>query len=369
MIEKLIEGIVKLGILGILVLIFGGIIKAAFGFIFSFLFKFIFGFALFPVMVVLFISMIVKLSNKKKKTKKADNKIKKLKSRIKNFMSEEQLEQVDASLAQFFQNSASLKLSEEAYLAPKNGSYTKIDDLVLWYENEAISTLGDLSSEHAAKCGEILAFLRGESDEMTQDGLKVGKTVLTGDGKEKKKNKTRAHEFAEEIVKLDVAIEDEEISKGLEETVARLSGIHYTELNFPDSEKLRKLYDYYLPLLTGMLTKFARLEKKAPLSRDFMDTKDKLSETIDMINEAMLNIASDFYGGQMVDITADAKTLQSILKKDGMVGGIKIPEEVSDKAFEDSKLSEVKQDLKEIEKELDEMEETDSAELGQEGRL
>ena len=75
-------------------------------------------------------------------------------------------------------------------------------------------------------------------------------------------------------------IPDEEISNGLYETASLLKQVQTLESKFPNSkDKLKKLYEYYLPILINILNQYRNLQY-AKTDPSYEDTKNKLIRTI-----------------------------------------------------------------------------------------
>lgn len=282
---------------------FTGIFSAIFGFIFSGVISI--------VSILLGVVFLIKILSNSSSSRNVSKKHRKSYGSIDKYLNEGEKGEIELALSRFFKTNDKLIIkSEELYLRPRGDKFLGLGDLVLWYKGEAVATLENLSGEHADKSTEILDFIRGKKPvQVTPQPESSGLST-----------KTKAQSYIERLDKINDGIDDVPISEALSRTTRLLGGVHSIELKYPDSEKLRKLYDYYLPILMSMLTKFMNLGENAPLSRDYIETKSRLTETVGMINEALVSISSDYYGGEMIDITADAKTLQSILKKDGVVG-------------------------------------------------
>lgn len=225
-------------------------------------------------------------------------------SGLAELLSNSQIKDIETSLRDFFRTSDRLILRDNLYLRPQEGKFESLDALVLWYNGEAITTIGMLSDQDPSKCKEIFEFLSNRQGNAT-----VGSKVTT-----------KAVEFIMQIDEVNAGIEDAAITEGLNQTSKLLRNVHYIELENGSEEKLRKLYEYYLPIMMSILTKYKSLSHKAPLSSEFIESKEKLTSTIDMINEALSNISSNYYDVEILDMSTDVRHLQSILKKDGMVG-------------------------------------------------
>ena len=132
------------------------------------------------------------------------------------------------------------------------------------------------------------------------------------------KKEKNAQYFIEEITCLNNDIPDEEISNGLYETASLLKQVQTLESKFPNSkDKLKKLYEYYLPILINILNQYRNLQY-AKTDPSYEDTKNKLIRTIHLINDAMAKIISSMTDEDFINLSADISTLEAVLKKDGL---------------------------------------------------
>jgi len=125
--------------------------------------------------------------------------------------------------------------------------------------------------------------------------------------------------------KLNSEIEVEEVKTQIIETIGYLREIKQIEDEFGESKnKTRKLYEYYLPMYADILANYDRLHDNAPLSQEFKDNEIKLLKTSDLINTALKNVSSSLVENYHTNLNVDMKTLESILKKDGLVNDIEV---------------------------------------------
>ena len=127
-----------------------------------------------------------------------------------------------------------------------------------------------------------------------------------------------AVEYINRIDTLNKAIPNEEITNGLYQTCDLLKQIDLSNSE-KKSEKLKKLYDYYLPILVNILEKYHQLDS-SPIKGEELETcKTQLIKTILLINQALKTIYSSLHEEDYMNLNADITTLQSLLKKDGLV--------------------------------------------------
>ena len=127
-----------------------------------------------------------------------------------------------------------------------------------------------------------------------------------------------AQSYIDQINALNDAIPDEEISNGLFETCALLKQAQKLEITFPASKgKLKKLYEYYLPILVRILKQYDALQT-AQTDPNYAETKEKLGKTVVLINDAMKNMIASYTDQDFINLSADMATLNAVLKKDGL---------------------------------------------------
>ena len=127
-----------------------------------------------------------------------------------------------------------------------------------------------------------------------------------------------AEKYIETINTLNAQIPQEEITNGLYQTCDLIKQIE-TSREDNDNQKLKKLYDYYLPILVGILEKYKKLQDASIKSEEFKDCESQLIKTIILINEALKTIYDEMHEDDYMNINADINTLQTLLKKDGLM--------------------------------------------------
>ncbi len=126
--------------------------------------------------------------------------------------------------------------------------------------------------------------------------------------------------YLKQFKQLNDNIPNEQITNDLNDTLRYLTDINKIENEFPEcKDKTTKLYQYYLPMLVDILQNYHRLAENASNHEEFKDNEDRLSKTIVLINGALKTISSSLVEEYYTDLKVDMKTLESILKKDGLV--------------------------------------------------
>lgn len=225
---------------------------------------------------------------------------------------------IDRVLAEYFKRGVSLILFDDVSISTRNGSYTTVDDLYVNYKGEKICTLSEFKREYPASYDKVIDALA----QLAQQGGKVEEEKAEEKKKkeEKKATLTPAEKFIDQINSLNKDIENEEITNGLYQTCDFLKRIDIVDREDGKvDQKLNKLYEYYVPLLIGILKEYKRLSGSTADTEEFKKTEVQLIKTIKLINEALKTIYNSLHESDYMNLNADINTLQSLLKQDGLV--------------------------------------------------
>ncbi len=231
-----------------------------------------------------------------------------------NNISLSQLTKIDKKLENYFKENMSLNVIEDVGLTTQKGSYTTMDELYVTYKEEKICKLSELKSAFPQVYNKIQALLiefSKQKDSVLKEKVEAVKV--------KPQDKlSDAQKYIDKINKLNEAIPNEEITNGLYQTSTLLKQIDLTKSNKKE-EKLTKLYDYYLPILVNILEKYDQLDDSPIRDDEFYKTENQLIKTIILINEALKTIYNSLHEEDYMNLNADITTLESLLKKDGLV--------------------------------------------------
>ncbi len=242
-----------------------------------------------------------------------------------------QLTNVYEYLRRHFSRKRILDLPDNIDLVLRTKTYKSLSNLDVYRNGRRIGTLSEFRRRYAAMYDQIIDTLvsmaensRNEED-VIQDAVYVREEkkpeVKPAPAPEPvREEKPGADHFIREISSLNDDIPDEEISKGLYETVSLLRQIKFYEEKFPDSKnKLEKLYTHYLPILTRILKQYSLLQV-AKTDPSYESTVTDLKKTISLINQAMQTIISSMTDNDFINLSADMSTLEAVLQKDGLTG-------------------------------------------------
>lgn len=236
-------------------------------------------------------------------------------NRTSSFISAKDRELIDRCLSAYFRQNYALPLYEDLALVTKNGNYSQLAELYLAKDGEVIISLAEFKESYPGSYNEILSLLK----ELTKQNSEVLKAEVKKPDIKKSEKLSDAEKYITKINDLNIAIEQAEITNGLYQTCSLLKQIDSSLKGNPQIPKIEKLYDYYLPILVKILEKYKDLADIDMRSKEFKETEAQLIKTIILINEALKNIFETLHEGDYMDLTADMTTLQSLLKKDGLV--------------------------------------------------
>ncbi|MBR3227804.1 MAG: hypothetical protein IKF68_04580 [Erysipelotrichaceae bacterium] len=227
-------------------------------------------------------------------------------------LSNADLNLIDKKLTAYFKNNLNLPVVEGIALTTQSGKFTTADQLYLTYKDEKILKLDEFKNRYAPVYEKIMQLLLVFSKK-SDDVLKA-----TVDTEPKKKNiLSDGDKYIDRINALNEAIPQEEITNGLYQTCDLLKQIDLLKETKNDENKVKKLYDYYLPILIDVLERYKKLQDSPNHGDEFKKCEAQLIKTIILINEALKTIGSSMQEDDYMNINADISTLQSLLQKDG----------------------------------------------------
>ena len=229
-------------------------------------------------------------------------------------------EEIDKVLSRYFKKNVSLVLFDEISIDLQGGTYTTVDNLYISYKGEKISQLKEYKSYYPETYERIIEALAKLAKKTESVKPKEAKKEEPKEKEVKIDNFSEAEKFIEEINSLNKDLYNEEITNGLYQTCELLKQIDIVDREDGRIDpKLNKLYEYYLPILTGILSDYKRLCDSPIKGEEFKKCETQLIKTIKLINEALKTIFSSLHEADYMNLNADINTLQSLLKQDGLV--------------------------------------------------
>lgn len=240
-------------------------------------------------------------------------------------MSNRDLNRIDKKLNAYYKDNMKLAVCDGIALTTKNGNYTGVDDLYLTYDNELIISLAEFRNNYGDIYQRILelllAFAKSDNTEVKESTQAKTVTPI--------KEVSKAQSYIDKISGLNIDINNAEVKNSLDQTCKLLKQIDLYA-GEEDAERLSKLYDYYLPILTKILENYKELGKVGADSNEFKHNETQLLKTIVLINEALKEMNKSIHEDDYMNLSADITTLQSLLKKDGLVNGNPFKKEETD---------------------------------------
>ena len=188
-------------------------------------------------------------------------------------------------LRKWFRTHTALNVSTGIELRVRNGEYKSLSNLDVYRNGILVSGLNVFGANYPESYEQILREVSKQADDyQNTDVIDVQATP----------------------------------TNGLFETCALLKQAQKLETTFPASKgKLKKLYEYYLPILVRILKQYDALQT-AQTDPNYKETKEKLGKTVVLINDAMKNMIASYTDQDFINLSADMATLNAVLKKDGL---------------------------------------------------
>ena len=219
---------------------------------------------------------------------------------------------IDRKLSEYFKNNDKLPILEDIVLVPKNGIYRSVEDLYIAASDEMVLSLDEFKDEHTDIYNKIMDLLVAfSSSDKNIQKESPNKSVAP------EIKISKAQSFIDQLNSLNTDINKEEVRSGLEQTTNLLKQLDAASEG--ENDKLSKLYEYYLPILLKILKNYKQLGKIDTNSADFKHNEEQLIKTIHLINEALKEMNKSLHEDDYMNLSADITTLQSLLKKDGLV--------------------------------------------------
>ena len=228
-------------------------------------------------------------------------------------------------LTKYFQNNQRLNIDEETYLVLTNPDNIALNTIDIYIRDEYIGNLKEYNDTYpfafSSLASELIKYLNKKNKKEPNLAKQEKKEETTSN---KAQQKTDCQYYINQFTQLQNNIKNTEIKTDLTQTIQYLNQINKIENEFNDSKKkTTKLYQYYLPMLKDILTSYIRLEKNASETDEGKESEDRLLKTIVLINGALKTISSSLVEDYYTEMNVDMRTLESILKKDGLVDEMK----------------------------------------------
>ena len=227
--------------------------------------------------------------------------------------SDSDITNINRKLTSYYKKNVSLPIINGISLVTQDGNFTSLEQLFITYKDEKVVKLGDFKEDYPEIYNKIISLLVAFSK---QPDSVMAKEVNIEDTK-RGESLSDGQKYIEKISSLNAQIPQEEITNGLYQTCDLLNKIEKSKQSKQDAQKLNKLYDYYLPILTGILENYKSLQDSAVKGDEFKKCEAQLIKTIMLINQALKTLYSGMHEDDYLNINADISTLQTLLEKDG----------------------------------------------------
>ncbi len=89
----------------------------------------------------------------------------------------------------------------------------------------------------------------------------------------------------------------------------------------------RKLMEYYLPTMIKLVEAYEEYDKISQPGPDIIAAKKEIENTLDIINQAFVELLNKLYQSSVWDVTAEAKVLKTMLNQAGLTEGNSLTED------------------------------------------
>ena len=250
------------------------------------------------------------------------------------------LAKINVYLRKYFKTHSTLNMPNDLQLVLRTQQYNSLTSLDVYRNNVRLGTLNEFRGRYGELYDSMFdTLLAMAQNSYTQEAPTIidaeivdkdatNQTVEEKPKSNRKQEKPGSQFFIEKINGLNDDIPDTEISNGLYETCALLKQVQMLEEKFPDSKtKMNKMYEYYLPYMIKILSQYSNLQT-VKSDANYDKNVEKLKSTIRSINEALNTIIPSMSDSDFTNLSVDMATLEALLQKDGLTGGMDMMEKV-----------------------------------------
>ena len=122
------------------------------------------------------------------------------------------------------------------------------------------------------------------------------------------------------------SIPDEALSARIDELEDISRRIFVTVADKPEkAPQIRRFMDYYLPTVLKMLNNYRKLGERAVTGENADRMKKTVEDAMDVVLDAFRKQHDQLYMSDMLDMTSDARVLETMLKQDGLLENVADP--------------------------------------------
>ena len=213
--------------------------------------------------------------------------------------------QVNVYLRSYFKIHSSMQLDNGMKIQLISDSYHDVEDLSFQYEEKYYDSIYELRLANGDLYNEMFALLLD---------IACGKHDIK-DVNQKSDEEIQRATLKHQLSKMKSLIHDDEISLKLDETIQLIQKLEvFEEKDASCKNDTKKLYAYYLPMLMNILKQYVGMLEITTKE----DTRLELLKTIQSVNDAMNHILGGMNEFDDMNLSADMKTLESLMKMDGV---------------------------------------------------
>ena len=217
---------------------------------------------------------------------------------------------VQEKLKRYFAENDYLYLSNDVYLKKVTDATDIFQAVSVYYSNLEVSSFYDMIKNDNASYNKMIDYF------YLQDGFNAEV--------EQKEEVKMAEYYIEKVNEYNVSIEHSEISNNLYITASLLTTLKTLEaegLQIND-DRIRKVYQYYLPMLMEILENYCKTKDNYLLEKEVKETENKLVDIVGLTNEALKNTLSSINEEDIINMKINMSTLESVLKGDGVISDL-----------------------------------------------
>ena len=115
-------------------------------------------------------------------------------------------------------------------------------------------------------------------------------------------------------------IPDKALSARIDELEDITRRIFSTVADKPEkAPQIRRFMEYYLPTVLKMLTNYRKLGERGVTGQNADKMKKTVEDAMDVVLGAFVKQHDQLYGSDALDVTAEAKVLETMLRQDGLL--------------------------------------------------
>ena len=125
----------------------------------------------------------------------------------------------------------------------------------------------------------------------------------------------------DQIKRMGPKIENEELVQDISKINQSVTKIIETVEKNPDKfKKVDNFFDYYLPVTINILKKYDEIENQKLTTEDSKKFMESTRKMVKKIEEAFRTQLANLYESDMIDMDAEMKVFDAMLKSDGFYG-------------------------------------------------